>query len=246
MNHQGRLAVVTGASRGIGQAIALRLADDGARVANLDIASGRQTEALAHSAGATLRSYACDLADAGAIASALQQVERDLGPCGILVHCAAALFLKPFDELTAPEWRLTQAVNQEAPFHLLKAVLPAMRAAQWGRVVFITSSTFWVGGQGMTHYVASKGGLMGFAHGLAAEVGGDGITVNCIAPGLTRTPQVAASLPEAFFRDIAAAQSIPRNGTPADQAGAVSFLASDDAAFITGQTLVVDGGQVRS
>ena len=98
----------------------------------------------------------------------------------------------------------------------------------------------------MAHYVTSKGGLIGLAHGLAAEVGPLGVTVNCVAPGLTRTAKAVADLPDEFFRHIASVQSIKRNGTPQDQAGVVSFLASDDAAFMTGQTLVVDGGQART
>ena len=98
----------------------------------------------------------------------------------------------------------------------------------------------------MAHYVTSKGALIGLAHGLCAEIGGLGVTVNCLAPGLTRTAKAVSDLPDEFFRHIASVQSIKRNGLPEDQAGAVSFLVSEDAAFMTGQTLVVDGGQART
>lgn len=246
MNHSRKVAVVTGASNGIGQAIALRLARDGAQVANLDIAPGTRIDALAAQAGTHVQSFVCDLADAASIRATLASVTAVLGAPSILVHAAAVLFLEPIESISAERWRLTQAVNQEAAFHLTQTVLPAMRAAGWGRIVLITSSTFWTGGAAMTHYITSKGGLIGFAHGLAAEVGADGVTVNCVAPGLTRTAKVEASLTDAFFGQVASMQSIRRNGTPADQAGVVSFLVSDDAAFVTGQTLVVDGGQART
>jgi NAD(P)-dependent dehydrogenase (short-subunit alcohol dehydrogenase family) len=154
--------------------------------------------------------------------------------------------VRPFADLTPEDWRLTQRVNQEAVFHFAHALLPGMRAAGWGRLILITSSTFFINPSHMTHYVTSKGALMGFAHGLAGEVGEYGITINCVAPGLTRTVNAAASLPEGFFREMASLQAIKRSGTPEDQAGVVSFLASDDAAFITGQTILADGGQART
>ena len=246
MNHAGKVAVVTGGSSGIGQAIALRLAADGARVANLDVASGAETDERAAGAGHTLRTFACNLAEPESIREALGLLSAQLGAPTILVHAAAHQFIKPISEVTTAEWRLTQAVNQEAAFHLTQQMLPAMRAAHWGRIVLISSSTYWVGGVSMTHYVTSKGALLGFAHGLAAEVGPYGVTVNCVAPGLTRTPKAQESLSVEFFQHIASVQSIKRNGTPEDQAGVVSFLASDDAGFITGQTLLVDGGQGRT
>jgi len=244
--HGGRLALVTGGSSGIGQAIVTRLAADGARVAILDVADASATIDLVRRAGGEAFWVPCDLADAEAVRAAAESVRKAAGPPAILVHAAALQFVKPFAELSARDWRLVQAVNQESVFHLVQALLPGMKAAAWGRIVIIVSSTFWVGGVGMTHYVTSKGALIGFAHGLAGEVGVDGITVNCVAPGLTKTAKAAADLPEEFFRHIASIQSIKRNGTPEDQAGVVSFLASDDAAFMTGQTLLVDGGQART
>ena len=246
MNHAGRVAVVTGGSSGIGQAIALRLAADGARVASLDIAPGTETDERARQAGHALRTFHCNLAEPEAIQAALGQVTAHYAAPTILVHAAAHQFIKPISEVTAAEWRLTQAVNQEAAFHLTQKMLPAMRAAHWGRIILISSSTYWVGGVSMTHYVTSKGALLGFAHGLAAEVGPYGVTVNSVAPGLTRTAKAQESLSMEFFQHIASVQSIKRNGTPEDQAGVVSFLASDDAGFITGQTLLVDGGQGRT
>jgi NAD(P)-dependent dehydrogenase (short-subunit alcohol dehydrogenase family) len=244
--HAGRVALVTGGSNGIGQAIAVRLAAEGARVAVLDVAEAGETLARVAAAGGNAFWIPCDLASETEIRGAVAAAETRAGPALILVHAAAVQFVKPIAEVSSVEWRHVQAVNQEAAFHLTQALLPGMRAARWGRIVFIVSSTFWVGGVGMAHYVTSKGALIGLAHGLCAEIGEFGVTVNCLAPGLTRTAKAVGDLPDEFFRHIASVQSIKRNGLPEDQAGAVSFLVADDAAFMTGQTLVVDGGQART
>lgn len=246
MRHSGRVAIVTGGSSGIGQAIASRLARDGARVAIADVADAAETLTVLRQAGCEGFAAHCDISDPGQVALFSEEVGERLGPAQILVHSAAVQFIRPFDELSLEDWRRTQAVNQESMFHLLQAVLPGMKRAQWGRVIVIASSTFFVGAPAMTHYVTSKGALIGLVHGLAAEVGPFGITVNAVAPGLTRTSKAEADLPEELFRHVASLQSIRRNGTPEDQSGIVSFLASEDAAFITGQTILADGGQGRT
>lgn len=244
--HAGRVAIVTGGSNGIGQAIAVRLAAEGAQVAVLDVADAGETLAQALAAGGRAFWVPCNLESDTEIRAAVAAVERQATPALILVHAAALQFVKPIAEISPEEWRRVQRVNQESAFHLTQALLPGMRKAGWGRIVFIVSSTFWVGGVGMAHYVTSKGALIGLAHGLCAEIGELGVTVNCLAPGLTRTAKAVGDLPDEFFRHIASVQSIKRNGLPEDQAGAVSFLVSEDAAFMTGQTLVVDGGQART
>lgn len=244
--HAGRVAIVTGGSGGIGQAIAVRLASEGARIVIADIVDGAETIELARRAGGEAIAQRCDIAQPEQIQALVQEAARRFGAPNILVHSAALQFVRPFEEVSAEDWRKTQAVNQESVFHLLKAMLPGMKAAQWGRIVVLASSTFFVGGSSLTHYITSKGALIGFVHGLAAEVGPFGITINAVAPGLTRTKKAAGDLPEALFKQVASMQCIPRNGTPEDQAGVVSFLASQDASFITGQTLLVDGGQGRT
>jgi 3-oxoacyl-[acyl-carrier protein] reductase len=246
LRHQGKVAIVTGGSNGIGRAIVRRLASEGARVAIADVADAGEAIDEARGAGGEAYWVRCDLSRDSAIRSCVKTVEERSGAAGIFIHSAAVQFVKPFLDLTHAEWQLTQRVNQESVFHFVQALLPAMRSAGWGRVILISSSTFFINPAHMTHYVTSKGALMGFAHGLAGEVGQHGVTVNCVAPGLTRTANAAASLPEAFFREMAALQAIKRSGTPEDQAGIVSFLASDDAAFITGQTILADGGQART
>ena len=246
LRHQGKVAIVTGGSSGIGQAIVRRLASEGAQVAIADIADGSETIALAREKGGEAFWIRCNLADDAGIGACVKAVQQRAGDAGIFVHSAALQFMRPFAELTAADWRLTQSVNQEAVFHFVHALLPGMRAATWGRIILIASSTFYINPSNMTHYVTSKGALMGFAHGLAGEVGQYGVTVNCVAPGLTRTANAVAALPDEFFQQMASLQAIKRSGTPEDQAGVVSFLASDDAAFITGQTILADGGQART
>lgn len=244
--HAGRIALVTGGSSGIGQAIVQRLAAEGARVAIADIADCAETLESVRAAGGEAFAAKCDIASGEEVQQFSREIETRYGATGIVVHAAAYQFVQTFEEVSFDAWRKTQSVNQDAVFHLLKATLPGMKAAQWGRIVLIASSQFFVGGQAMAHYVTSKGALIGLAHGLAAELGPHGITINSVAPGLTRTKKALADLPEAVFQHVANLQAIPRNGRPEDQAGAVSFLASDDAAFITGQTLLVDGGQGRT
>jgi len=246
MQHSGRVAVVTGGSSGIGQAIACRLGQDGARVAIADLTDAAETLDLLAKAGREGFSARCDISRPEQVASFVEQVRERFGPPQILVHSAAVQFVRPFDELSLEDWRRTQAVNQESMFHLLQAVLPGMKRAEWGRIIVIASSTFFVGAPAMTHYVTSKGALIGLVHGLAGEVGPFGITVNAVAPGLTRTRKAVADLPDELFRQVAALQCIKRNGTPEDQAGIVSFLSSEDAGFITGQTILADGGQGRT
>ena len=246
MRHQGKVALVTGGSSGIGQAIACRLGREGAKVAIADVADANETLALLRESRSDGFWAPCDISDPRQVAAWVTEVGARLGPPQILVHSAVVQFVRPFDELSLEDWRRTQAVNQESMFHLLKAVLPAMKAGQWGRIIAIVSSTFFVGAPAMTHYVTSKGALIGLVHGLAAEVGPFGITINALAPGLTRTRKAEADLPAALFEQITALQCIKRNGTPEDQAAVVSFLASEDAGFITGQTLLADGGQGRT
>ncbi|HVW69906.1 MAG TPA: SDR family oxidoreductase [Steroidobacteraceae bacterium] len=244
--HGGRVAVVTGGSGGIGQAIACRLAREGARVAIADVADASETMDLVRREGGTAFGARCDISDGTQVADFVREVSQRLASPLILVHSAAVQFTRPFADITFEEWRHTQAVNQDAMFHFLQAVLPGMKAARWGRIIVIASSTFYINTTAMSHYVTSKGALIGLVHGLAGEVGEFGITINAVAPGLTRTKKAVADVPDAYFQHVMTLQAIPRNGTAEDQAGVVSFVASDDAGFMTGQTLLADGGQGRT
>jgi 3-oxoacyl-[acyl-carrier protein] reductase/(S)-1-phenylethanol dehydrogenase len=150
-----------------------------------------------------------------------------------------------WDELTLDEFRRVMAVNLESAFLLCKACIPSMRAGNWGRIVNVTSRTFWLPVPDMAAYLASKGGVIGLTRALATELGAHNITVNVVAPGLTRTATMEASTADAVFAMTANMQVIKRTQEPEDLVGLVSFLASDDSAFMTGQTLMVDGGLIR-
>ncbi|MFZ0381295.1 MAG: SDR family oxidoreductase [Solirubrobacteraceae bacterium] len=220
-----RTAVVTGGAGGIGGAIVRALADTGHDVAILDRAG----------------EFAVDLADEAAVRS----VAARLGPRDVLVHAAAAFDRASLAELDSATWRRVQAVNVESALWLCQELTPAMIERGFGRIVLITSNTVWrPPGPDFLPYVASKATLVGIARSLAKPLGAHGITVNCVAPGLTRTPFTEADLPDEAFEEVLVRQAVPRSLMPDDTAAVVAFLASDGAATVTGQTLNADGGSV--
>ncbi|MBF6222482.1 SDR family oxidoreductase [Nocardia abscessus] len=225
--HKGPVAIVTGGRQGIGQAVTDRLTRDGATVEVFDIRSE-----------ATV-----DVADPKAVATAVSGVIRRYGRIDILVNNAGIFPHVAFDELDLACWRQVLATNLESVFLCSKAVYPWMKQRRYGRIINISSAAFLVGDFDLTHYAASKGGVIGFTRSLAKGAGRDGITVNSVAPGFIETPGVLASPEEmALFDDIVSEQSIPRRGKPEDIAACVSYLASPEASFITGQLINIDGG----
>jgi NAD(P)-dependent dehydrogenase (short-subunit alcohol dehydrogenase family) len=245
--HRDKVAVITGAARGLGQAFAKRLAEDGAHVAVADLEAGEETASLVRAAGREALAVRCDVSSPESVAGLAREVERAFGRCEILVNNAGIYPSRPFDELTFAEWRRVISVNLDAMFLMAKAFVPGMKARGWGRVVNLASNTFGTPVPGLVHYIASKGGVIGFTRALASDLGPHGVTVNAIAPSLTRTPgtMVAGHTDPARFAMVASLQAIKRNEEPDDLVGTLSFLTSDDAAFVTGQTLYVDGGWVR-
>ncbi len=242
---KGRVVLVTGAAGGLGQAMALSFARERAKVALLD-KDRDALEALAarvRQEGGTCAVAAVDVRDARAVHAAVGELQRELGGVGVLVNNAAVYPSRPWDEVTFEEWDDVFAVNLRGYFACARAVHPAMREAGWGRIVNVASVTFFLGFPLLIHYVATKGGIVGFTRALAREVGEQGITVNAVAPGAF--PTAAETIhpdPEGYSRHVIDQQAIKRRGRPEDLAGAVLFLASEQAGFITGQTLVVDGG----
>lgn len=223
------VAVVTGGAGAIGGAIVAALQTSGHTVEILD--RGGDTPV--------------DLAEQDQIrASAAAILERH-GACDVLVHAAAAFDRGALAEIDLATWRRVQAVNVEAAVWLAQALAPGMAQRRFGRIVFIVSDTVWdPPAADLLPYVASKAALIGVARSLARSLGGDGITVNCVAPGLTPTPAASAGMPAEAFAAVRARQAIDRDLAPEDVAAAVAFLASPEAGAITGQTLCADGGLV--
>jgi len=244
----GRVALVTGGAAGIGRAYVTRLARDGAKVVIADVNDATESADLVRAAGGEVLTVSCDVSSATEVARLRREASRVFGGVDILIHNAAIYPATPFAEIDFEQWRRVMSVNLDSCFHLLHELLPDMRDQRWGRVICIASNTFHSGVGGMTHYVASKGGVIGLVRSVAAEIGADGVTINAVAPSLVRTEGTSSGHHDEFgmFAKAVQMQAVKRTQVPDDLAGTVSFLASEDAAFITGQTLVVDGGWVRA
>ncbi|MDT3440716.1 SDR family NAD(P)-dependent oxidoreductase [Pseudofrankia sp. BMG5.37] len=249
-NLVGKVAIVTGGASGIGRACALRLAEDGAAVAVLDLneADAKAVADEIQAAGGAALAVAADVADAESVTRAVAAARARFGPVTILVNSAGKTGAKRFMDITLAQWTSILTVNLTGTFLCCQAVAPDMTEAGWGRIVNISSSSAQGGQPFMTHYVASKGGVIAFTKALALELGPSGITVNTIPPGFVDTPMLRGE--EARGRwgsntaeDLVAATPVRRMGKPEDIAAACSFLASDEAGYITGQVLGVNGGR---
>lgn len=243
----GRVAVITGAASGIGLAVARRLAAQGHRVALLD----RQADAVHTAAdhlradGVTAVAHAVDVADRGAVRQVIEAVRDDLGPVTIIVTSAGIEEFTPVADITAQSWDHILAVNLTGTFTCVQAVIPDMRAARWGRIVTISSSSAQQGAPNMAHYVASKGGVIALTKAIATELAAEGITANTIPPSIVDTPMArAAEKADDFIGvDVVASMTpVGRAGSAEEIAAACAFLCGDDAGFITGQQIGVNGG----
>jgi 2-hydroxycyclohexanecarboxyl-CoA dehydrogenase len=245
----GRVAVVTGAASGMGLAIARHLAARGHRVGLVDLqgdAALRAAEDLRKTGAAAIAAEA-DVTDREAVDAALERLRAELGPIEIMVTSAGLDSFEPFTDITIESWKRVLDVNLTGTFHCLQAAAPDMIKARWGRMVTISSSSAQSGAVRMAHYVASKGGVIGLTKALALELAPHGITVNTIPPGVIDTPmsrraEGAGDLPK--IEKIAARIPVGRAGTPEDIAAVCGFLCSDEAGYITGQVIGVNGGMV--
>ena len=239
----GRVAVVTGAGSGIGRAIALRLAEDTAKVAiwDINLAGADETAQLVRAAGGTALAQNVDCSDKAAIHAAADRVRAELGAVAILVNNAGIAPFTPFLETDDALFDTVININLRGPWFVTKEVLPDMLAAGWGRVINITSSSVQTGSPAQGHYVSAKGGLMGMTKALALEFAASGVTFNMIPPGFIDTPMMRAAPIDAE----AFAQTLPmkRIGQPEDIAAAAAYLASEESSYLTGQTISTNGGR---
>ena len=248
---EGKVAIVTGAGGDIGRAICVRYAQEGARVlvAELRQDLAERTAAAVKEVGGEALALATDVSK-GADAEAMARAAHERwGRIDVLVNCAAVFATvrrAPFWELTEQEWDQLMAVNLRGMWLCSKAVFPYMREQQSGRIINIASGTAFWGSPQFLHYVTSKAGVIGMTRAMAREVGEYGIGVNAIAPGLTVTSGALASTPREYMEQRAADGSFKRAQVPDDLVGTFVYLASDASSFVTGQTIVVDGGRVMS
>jgi 2-hydroxycyclohexanecarboxyl-CoA dehydrogenase len=244
----GKNAIVTGAASGIGLAAARRLAKEGASVAIWDVneVGAQAAAAELNQAGNRAIASRVDVSKRADVDAAVAAARAKLGPVTILVNNAGISDFRPFMEMTEEMWDRIMSINLKSVLLCTQAVLPDMLAASWGRVVNVSSSSAQTGSSRMVAYAASKGGVIGFTKALAQELAAKGITVNNVPPGFIDTPMMrAADLPHSV-EQIAAASPMKRPGRPEDMAAAIAFLASDDASYITGHTLSVNGGRYSS
>ncbi len=240
----GRVALVTGGSRGIGRAVAERLAADGCRVAvNYHTRPDAADEVVAAitAAGGEAMAVGGDVGDGEAVAAMFAAIESSFGPVEILVNNAGITADDLLLRMKPEAWQAVIRTNLDSVYHCTRAALRAMIKARWGRVVSITSVAGIAGNPGQANYAAAKAGIIGFTKSVAKEVGSRGITINAVAPGFVGTDMtdaLGAAVREAVLPSIA----LGRFGTAPEIASAVGYLASDDAAYVTGQVLVVDGG----
>jgi len=242
----GRIVVVTGGAGGIGSKIVDRFLANGDTIFAID----NRLDALktllgTRSAQDQLVAIGGDVSKEDDTRGFADTIRAKAGRVDILINCAGYYPIVPFEKMTFKEWQQIIAINLSGAFLMVSALLPLMKGRGWGRVVNIASASVFEGVVGQTHYVAAKSGLVGFSRSLATEVGEYGITVNCVAPGLTVTAPVKRNMPASTIEGQRALRAIQRDEQAEDLAGPVFFLASPDANFMSGQMLVVDGGKIK-
>jgi 2-hydroxycyclohexanecarboxyl-CoA dehydrogenase len=251
MSFAGSTAVVTGGASGIGLAISRRLARDGAKVSVFDLDIERADRAAQGIRDAGGEAIACqvDVSDRAQVDEAVEQTRRTMGPVLVLVNGAGKDGFDKFMDISTELWERIIAVNLTGTFHCTQAVLPDMLEAKWGRIVNISSSSAQTGARSMAHYASSKGGVIALTKTLALELGPRGITVNTIPPGAIDTPMSRRAAEAGHFgggtlEDVARTLPVRRIGVPEDIAAACAYLVSDEAGYVTGQIIGVNGGRV--
>lgn len=244
MKFINKTAVITGAAGGIGTAITERFLEEGARVVAVDI-STEALEDLALKMGnpENLLLVKTDIGSDESTLKLYQQIKETWNSIDIIINNAGWFPFLEFENMTYSDWRKVMSINLDGGFLVIKSLWPLLKQSTAGRIINTASGSFFDPPAGQSHYVAAKAGIIGLTRALAVEFGDFNITVNAIAPGLTATPVVLKSFPADLIDKLAAHGAIKRRQTPEDLLGAIAFLASDDASFITGQTFNVDGGR---
>jgi NAD(P)-dependent dehydrogenase (short-subunit alcohol dehydrogenase family) len=241
---EGKVAIVTGAARGIGRAYCLAMAREGAHIVAVDLLDTSPTKSAVEQLGVKALALKADVSLEEDTVRMAQETIDTFGRIDILISNAALSPEQPLDEITFADWRKVLSVDLDGVFLCAKAVIPQMKKQKAGRIINIASSTVFMSFPNLTHYITAKAGVIGMTRALATELGDYGILVNAISPGLTQTERTV-SVPDEIWAMQVALQSVKRREEPEDLVGTAVFLASEDAAFITGQTLSVCGGFVK-
>ncbi|WP_155058878.1 SDR family NAD(P)-dependent oxidoreductase [Streptomyces blattellae] len=241
----GKIAVVTGGASGIGQAIAKKMASEGADIAVADINPADETAELVKAAGQRFFSAQVDISDEAQINAFAGQVRDALGSVDIVSNNAALVELVEFSDVSFESWNKIVSVNAGGALLTSKAFLDQLKESSAGRVINMTTTAYWESPPTFASYLSSKGAVNGLTYAMATDLAKHDITVNGVAPSVVRTPFTLTRLSEEYFEHHMQLQNLKRQQTPEDVANVVAFLASDEAAFITGQIIAVDGGLTR-
>jgi NAD(P)-dependent dehydrogenase (short-subunit alcohol dehydrogenase family) len=242
---KNRVAVVTGGAQGFGRAISIGLAKSGVDIVSIDLTESKDTVKAVEEAGSRGVSMVADVADPGVSNSLATLLEEEFGRVDVLVNNAGIYPNVPFEDVDYALWKKVHSINLDSQFFMVKGVLPLMKQSAAGRIVNITSNSIGLPIPGLSHYMASKMGVIGFTRGLSADLAEYGITVNAVGPTASKTPGGIANIEEHHIEQLAQSQAIKRAGTAEDIVGTVLFLAGESSAWVTGQTIMADGGLVR-